>query len=344
MPPQSLTDFEQERVESIAGWKAEPPSYLSALLDKITRPLVVATEHLVPPEKIAAALDTAYASSEIHIHQEKVARAAGVENVRDLRNSDLQLCDRLANTMALEASKGAMFWGAGAGGANLLATLISLNATLTYCLRTIHTIGYCYGFGTDEPHERDFVLGVLLVASASTLKEKQDALATFAKIEDLVFEEAFEDLLKDTIREQIVSTVGLSTIPLAGMLAGAMHSAALTEHTAAVAKFCFEERWLRQRRGIERIAPDRMLARSLVGRVRARVANNVYWGAFGTSFVVCVPFAWLLQWIPRQNVVSQGLVNGRDHACSDVEQLTLKWKGESEVEPRAATMIELAGA
>jgi hypothetical protein len=343
MPSEPLSDYEQKRVERISGWKAEPPSYISGLLDKLTRPLVLAAERLVPPEKIAAALENAYATSEIALHRENVARKAGVNDVRELRDRELPLCDELADAFAMEAGQGALFWGGGAGGSNLLATMISLNAVLTYCLRTIHTIGYCYGFGTEEPHERDYVLGILLIASASTLKEKQEAFATFGKMEDMIFEEAFEDLLKDALAEEIVASAGLSSIPVAGMLAGAMHSAALTEHTAAIAKFCFEERWLRQRRQIDRIQPDPKLARSLVGRMRARVANNIYWGAFGVSFLVCVPLVLAFRWMPTGNVLFQGLERGRNDACRDVERLVEKFKGESAAEPHAQVLMEFAG-
>jgi hypothetical protein len=38
VPAQSLTWDEQHMAERIAGWKAEPPSYLAALLDKLTGP------------------------------------------------------------------------------------------------------------------------------------------------------------------------------------------------------------------------------------------------------------------------------------------------------------------
>src|SRR5579871_6818544 len=48
MASKALTEYERRRIDQMAGWKAEPPSYLSAVLDKLTRPLVVTTEHLIP--------------------------------------------------------------------------------------------------------------------------------------------------------------------------------------------------------------------------------------------------------------------------------------------------------
>jgi len=342
MPPAPLSWYEQQQVEKIAGWKAEPPAYLSALLQKVTHPLVNVTEHLVRPETVVESIRDSYASSEISVHRERVLKKVGVTSVHELRGFELQFCNKLADQLALEASQGAMFWGAAAGGGNLLSALTSVRALMGYCLKTIHTIGYCYGFGTEEPHERDFVLGVLLIASASTLEEKQHAIGTIGEVEDMIFEEAFEDLIQEAIGEQILETAGLMGIPLAGILTGAMHSAATIEHTAAVAKYCFAERWLRQRHRIARIEPDEGHARSLVRRARSRMANSAYWGSFGAGFVLSVPFAWLLRRVPTDNVVMHGLAHGRLDGQETARRAVAKLKGTAVAESRAQLILDAA--
>lgn len=336
-----LTDYERQQICKIAGWKAEPPSYLSAVLDKVTRPLVKAVEHVVPPDKIAEAIENAYASAETASHRVKIAQRANVANTRELLDKNLEFCDQLADKVAWESSKQAMFWGAAAGGQNLVSTLISLNALMTYCLKTIHSIGYCYGFSPDEPHERAYVLSVLLVACASTLKEKQEAAVTLNKIQDMIFEEAFEDLLQDAVVEEIIMSTGLTTIPLVGMLTGAMYSASLTEHTAAVAKYCFMERWLIHHQKIDIINPDRKLAHTFLGRSRLRVENNVYWGAFGVSFLMCVPVAWLLSWIPA-NPAFRGIADGRIDASTDAVRLVKKVTGVEQKPLTTEALVETA--
>ena len=122
------------------------------------------------------------------------------------------------------------------------------------------------------------------------------------------------------------------------------HSAALTEHTAAVAQFCFEERWLRHRQKIEKIEPRREFARSLVRRVRARTSNSVYWGAFGTSFVLCVPFAWIGSWFPTRNPVFRGLANGQQDGSADAQRLVAELTGSNEPSTRERIAIEAASA
>jgi hypothetical protein len=342
MSPTPLSWYEQQQVEKIAAWKAEPPAYLSAILQKVTHPLVNVTEQLVRPETVVESIRDAYASSEISVHRERVLKRVGVAEVRELRERELKFCNELADMLALEASQGAMFWGAAAGGGNLLAALTSVRALMGYCLKTIHTIGYCYGFGTEEPHERDFVLGVLLIAAASTLEEKQHAIGTIGQVEDMIFEEAFEDLLQEAIGEQILETAGLMGIPMAGILTGAMHSASTIEHTAAVAKYCFVERWLRSRRRIDRIQPDPEHARSFIRRARARTANSVYWGSFGAGFVLSVPFAWLFRRVPTDNAVLEGIKNGRLDGQESARRAAARLTGSAAPDSRAQTILDAA--
>jgi len=76
---------------------------------------------------------------------------------------------------------------------------------MSYFLKTIHTIGACYGFGSTEPHERDYVLGIMLISSASTLEEKQNAIVRMGKVEDMIFEEASKTWCRDALAEQLFS-------------------------------------------------------------------------------------------------------------------------------------------
>jgi len=342
MPPASLTWYEQQQVEKIAGWKAEPPAYLAAILSRLTHPLVNFTEHVVRRETVVESIRDAYACSEVSVHRDRVLQKAGVERIHELRHRDLQFCDQLAEEMALEAGRDAMFWGASAGGGNLLAALTSVRALMGYCLKTIHTMGYCYGFGTDEPHERDFVLGVLLIASASTLEEKHHAFGSLGKVEDMILEEAFEDLLQDAVGERILESAGLMGIPMAGILAGAVHSAATIEHTAAVAKYCFAERWLRHRHHIARISPDAEWSRSLLRRAGSRVANTVYWGAFGAGFVLSAPLVWLLHYVPTENVVCRGILDGKQEGEQSARRVVGNLKGPVTQTSRAEALLDAA--
>lgn len=319
-----LSAYEVEQVHRIAGWKAEPPSYIGRAIDKLSRPVVRMAEKLLPQNAVKDAVQDAYAASEVSAHREKVLERAGAHDLHELRHNDLARCDRLAEYFALAAEKRAMFWGASMGGVNPLGALISVKAVMGYCLQAVHTIGYCYGFGTTERHERNYVLGIMLIASAGTLEEKQHAIVTLGKIEDMIFEETFEELVQDAVAEQILTSTGLSSIPILGMIAGAAESARLTQQVVQIARFTFQERWLRANRKVKRIAPDRAYARSLPKRVTGQIASAMYWTSFGVTFLASVPTIFLFGWIPRNHAVGHGLADGCRAAGHDVQRLISK--------------------
>src|SRR5580765_8035388 len=80
----SLPRYESEQIRRIAGWKAEPPSYVSGLLEKLTHPLVMIAEKSLPKNLVAQAIEDAYASSEVSTHRERVLERAGVGELHEL--------------------------------------------------------------------------------------------------------------------------------------------------------------------------------------------------------------------------------------------------------------------
>jgi hypothetical protein len=338
-----LTPYEAAQVIRIAGWKAEHPSYVAAAVEKLTLPLVRLAERILPENAVREAIDDAYASSEVTAHHEKVLEKAGAGSLQELRSGDIARCDELAAYFSLKAEEGSMFWGAGAGGGTPLSALISVRALMSYFLKTIHTIGACYGFGTTEPHERDYVLGIMLISSASTLEEKQNAIVRIGKVEDMIFEEALEDLLQDALAEQMFSEGALSSMPAIGILAGAVESARLTQQVAAISRFTFQERWLRANGKVERVAPDSHYARLLPRRVADTLASGIYWTGFAATFLISVPTVLLFGWVPRDHALGQGLADGSLDANQDVEDVLSKIKG-TVVRNKPAPGIEEATA
>lgn len=325
-----LTPYEARQVHLIAGWKAEHPSYIAGAIEKLTLPMVRLVEKILPQNAVQEAIDDAYNSSAVTAHHEKVLERAGVNELLDLRRCELSHCDELAAQFAIQAETASMFWGAGAGGGTPLSALISVRALMGYFLNTIHTIGACYGFGTAEPHEREYVLGILLISSASTLREKQNAIVNMGKVEDMIFEEAFEELLQDAIAEQMLSSGGVSSIPAIGILAGAVESARLTQQVAQIAKFIFQERWLRANNKIVRIQPDLHYARSLPVRFASQVGTAIYWAGFGVTFLISVPTVLMFGWVPRNHALGYGMADASQAANRDLRQLLSKFKAPAE--------------
>jgi len=312
-----LSAYELEQYEKIEGWKAERPNLLPGFLEKLTAPLARLVESVLSRQAMKEAIDNAYQVSEVFAHQDKIKERAGVAHVHELWAKDLASCDRLAEQCIREAGEQALFrstTGAGAGGLNI--TLL-----VSYSLKTIHTVGFCYGFGLDEPHERDYALAVLQIAAADSLEEKQHAVTTLESVADLIVEEALEHLAEEAIIEAIAERGGLLTLPAVGIVAGAIHDAALMQFVGDVARFSFQERWLRKQGKVTRIQPVAALARPARQRVHDGLAAHVYWACFAASFLIVYPPLLLASLVPTDNALGHGLANGRDVARQDVGQL-----------------------
>jgi hypothetical protein len=143
--------------------------------------------------------------------------------------------------------------------------------------------------------------------------------------------------------EQILESGGLSSIPVIGLLAGALQFATTTQHVARVAKFTFQERWLRLNgKVVDRIPPERSLARPWLKRAGVGVAASGYWATFGVSFLVSVPFVWLFRFVPTNHALGQGMAAGRGAASNDAERLISKVKGAAAVEPQEVSLASPA--
>ena len=241
------------------------------------------------------------------------------------------------------AEQHAMLTGAGSGGGDLLSALIVTTVVDDVLSEDRTRVAACYGFGTEEDHEREYIFGVIMIAAASTLEEKQHAIITVGKVEDLILEDAFEEILEDKITEQIFQSGRLSSIPAIGILAGAVQFATITQHVAQVAKYVFQERWLRVNgRLLSRIEPQQGLARPFYQRAGDGVASTAYWSTFGIGFLVSVPVMLLGQWIPMDNAFGRGVSDGRNAAARDAEQVIGKVTGSASAAAPAAQTVAAA--
>ena len=92
-----------------------------------------------------------------------------MKDVRELRKSPLEECDRLTHRVSFAARMLAAAEGAATGAGGAATTLIDVPLLFASALRTIIRIGQCYGYPGGEPRDRYFNLGVLTVATAGSV-------------------------------------------------------------------------------------------------------------------------------------------------------------------------------
>jgi hypothetical protein len=184
-------------------------------------------------------------------------------------------------------------------------------------LKYIHLIGFCYGFNATEIADRARAFGVLRLASAQTLAQKQRATCEMAQQEEELLCETIDDLVTDSITRSAEELAG-SVIPFLGGTVNAMIDGAHAKHVAEVAILTYQERWLIARGKIPgAIQPDPKLARSQVRRVEGVLGQGIYWTTFTATFLVSFPAALLWSFVPPDSSFRRGLAAGRDAAMRD---------------------------
>jgi len=268
-------------------------------------------------------------------------KRAEVTDIKELKRADLALCDTLADEFARKAGEGAMLRGAAISSAGGVGAVLGMEIMVTFALKTIHTVGFCYGYCPDDPREKDYALGILLTAAAGSMQEKQKAMSQLDSLEEFMLGEVVENVAEtstevlaeeaieqvsmtaaeDFLAERVLESGALRAIPLLGILVGAISDAAVAEYVGYVAKRSFQERWLRANGKIESIVPDSQFSRTRLGRAKSIVGATCYWTSFLVSFVVSYPPLLLLSLLPESNIVSRGCADGRDAAARDRDRL-----------------------
>jgi len=351
-----LTTYEQQQVNLIAGWKAEPPFLLVEALEIVTHPIVMFAKHFVPDNAVRDAIECAYQASGVLAHRDDITKRAGVGDLRELRSADLARCDHLADEFAKIAGEGAMLRGAVLSTAGGAGAVVGMEVMVTFALKTIHTVGFCYGYCPEDPREKDFALNILLTAAAGNMEEKEKAIADVqslgeymvGEVVENVVETSTEELAKEAIEqvsttaaedflaERVLESGALRSIPLLGVLLGSISDAAVAEYVGYVAKRAFQERYLRERGKVVVIAADRRYARSRLGRAKGFMGAMCYWSTFLISFTVSYPPLLMLSFLPDGNSVSRGFADGCDAAVQDHKRLVAAIRARFAAEPQSS--------
>ena len=263
-----LNDYEQKQLRQIREWQAESPGWGTRLLAKPGGKVAGAVQAMVPEDALRAALDGVNRVAEKLSDDRSILKRAKLDALTQLREVELQVCDKLMRTeqrraMAMGGVGGAAFGVAGAAG--MVADVPSL---IALALRTIHRIGLCYGEDLRKPQHRKLAIGVFALVSANSLEEKQTAVAALrdfgaqsldeAAWRDGVERAAEREFAKEAAvfsLQNLAGKLGINlgqrkaagVVPVLGALIGGSVNAWYLYDVAQVSRYVFQERWLGER-------------------------------------------------------------------------------------------------
>jgi hypothetical protein len=256
-----LTSYEKQQLESLRGWMAQPPGWLTRGLSQASGPVAQFAQRLVPVAALKLALSGANTLAARLADEQAVLRDAGAGTLQELRAADLSRCDALSERVRRQAIGLSAAGGVIAGVAGAPGLVLDVPALLTLSLHTIHRTGLCYGFESLSDGERPFAIGVFALASANTMEEKQSALQALRQQAE-PDEGAFRDGLERAAQRELGKSAAVfslgnlarqlglnltrrkaaAAVPLLGAVVGGAVNGWYLHDLARTARFAFHAR------------------------------------------------------------------------------------------------------
>lgn len=268
-----LTDYEEQQIKDIRLWKAEEPGVISKAFGILLEPMAWLVNKVVPQSAIRAVLAGANSTAQWLADKDDILRDGGVKALPELQSKDLELSDRLANEVHNWAIGLGVVEGGTTGAGGILTAPIDVPAIITIALRTIHKIGFCYGYECNSEQDTAFVLAVMAASGANTMEEKLAALAMLRSIEVTLAKQTWKVMaelaakqplgkeaaiitlrnLAKQIGINITKRKALASIPIIGAIVGGSVNGWYIRDVGWAARRAFQERWLIDNKNIVEI-------------------------------------------------------------------------------------------
>ncbi|MBF0227966.1 MAG: EcsC family protein [Desulfobacterales bacterium] len=257
-------EYEQKQIEAIKSWKSEECGVISKSFGLVTSPVTWLMEKLIPKAAIMSVINHANAAAVWFTDTDDILRESSVSAIYELKKTNLELCDSLANKVHNWAIGIAAVEGSLTGAGGVIGFAADIPAIITLALRTIHKIGLCYGFQSNRNIDIQFILSILSASGANSADERAKALIILKSIELTIAKQAWKEIAEKAFQQQLskdgaiisikslakqlginlTQRKALQTIPALGALIGGPVNAWYIKDVGWAARRAFQERWL----------------------------------------------------------------------------------------------------
>jgi hypothetical protein len=289
----ALSRYEAEQVRQIAIWKSLPPNPVDEICRLITLPWARFLERIVPDWIVVRIVDRSYEISRALAGLELANRAAGdFRRGADSDDRSLAECDARAARVATAARTISFVEGAVTGAGGVVTTLVDIPVLFVLSLWTIQKIGRCYGYTPDRARDREYVLAVLITATAGSLGLRRERLDRLHGLKAWLVETTQEEIIADEFVSLLFQLEIFEEIPGVGFISGAVLNFLFCRKVDTTARRVFQERWLRDHGKVTVIepapAPHHLIAVGPAAVLTRAARSASYYVAFGVAFPVCL--------------------------------------------------------
>ena len=256
-----LSSYEFQQLQEVKNcWTAQPGG-LNACLARVVGIFSAVGDRLIPPEVFQKIFElhekvTGRWQEYWHTLQEE----ARLADCHDLSSAPLEVCDRLAERVRQESLRLGESRGAILGILGPIGLIGGIPLSIVQALKTIHHFGLCYGYPPDTETEKLFSYAILAAATAHTPEDKEAAMDNLRQIHQGIYQQATDDLLKDTevteitgkTKEAILGlaigyfgeTAAMYGIPILGAVLGAIAMRSFLSDISTAAQRSYQLRWM----------------------------------------------------------------------------------------------------
>ena len=269
-----LSKYEKKQIEEIKKWGNEKPGTIQKKMNDYLGPVFTKITDVLPKSFMNSFMDILNGAGSFLADEKDICRDGKVASVTDLVDKNLETCDKLANNVQNWAKGMAGVEGAVTGAVGAVGVLADIPGLLLLALRTIHKIGFCYGFKADSETDKIQILEILCLANSATVGEKNyylsggtavvEALlkpaakataenatksatksgfkAALAKQNEMMLKKSAEKAVEKS-GQQIVERESSKVVPAVGALIGLAVNIKYISDVSWAAKRCFQKWW-----------------------------------------------------------------------------------------------------
>lgn len=258
-----LTEYEALQVREIAAWKGESPGLARRMFRIIAVPVGNLVNKMLPKAAVTAAMDAinkmaGQLARDDNILKDPFVKSAGIESLQDIVAKPLEFADSLADRVITDASKIALGMGAATGTGGPVAAAAGLPVLVAGALRVIYRVSQAYGFSIDQPGDKELMLHILALSTATGGDERAQAMANYQRqIETTFLHQAVEESAQNALQRAVLGAELGALIPGFSIAFSAFLNREFVNRAGEAAKRVFQEHWLRDRGKVGWIDPAR---------------------------------------------------------------------------------------
>jgi len=262
-----LLPYEAEQVEHIAAWKSESPGVAKRVIRTVTAPLGSLVNKILPKKAVQAAMDgvnkmAGQLAQDDSILKDPKLKAKGINSLEDIAAKPLEFSDELADHIIHDAGNIALGMGAATGTGGPVAAAAGLPVLVAGALRVIYRVSQAYGYAIDHPGDKELMLHILALSTATNAEERAQAMANYQRqIETTFLHQAMEESANNALQRAVLGAELGALIPGFSIAFSAYLNREFVNKAGIAAKRVFQEQWLRDRGKVTWITPAKQQAK-----------------------------------------------------------------------------------